>query len=286
MITMTRRVTFSAAHSDWIASLSAEANRAVFGSHANPEPYGHNYTLDVSVQGEIDPKTGIVVNIKEIDRIVKQWVVQVFNRKYINTGVAAFAERAVTPETLLHYIAEVLPLHLPTTARLEALYLESEPLGYTEWRNDEDSHMNEPGMMRMTRIYEFAASHRLHSQFLSEEENQELFGKCNYPNGHGHNYVLEVTVLGPIDSHSGRVCDETILDNIVAQQVVDRYDHRHLNLDIPEFKAMIPSSEIVTRMIWERLEGHIPAPARLYRVLLRETARNFFEYRGEKASAQ
>ncbi|HLK55466.1 MAG TPA: 6-carboxytetrahydropterin synthase [Chthonomonadaceae bacterium] len=282
MITMTRRVGFSAAHSDWLPDRTAAENRALFGSHAQPEPYGHNYVLDVSVRGEIDPKTGIVLNIKEIDRIVKQSVVQVLDRKYINKQVAAFHDRPVTPEALLRFIADALRPHLPPEVTLAGLHLETTALSAAEWHDDKDPNMKTPLMMQMTRIYEFAASHRLHSQYLTAEENEELFGKCNYPHGHGHNYVLEITVAGPIDPCSGRVMDETALDTIVNREVVDRYDHRHLNLDIPEFKELIPSSENVTKVIWERLCGHIPAPARLYRVLLRETARNFFEYLGEE----
>ena len=135
--------------------------------------------------------------------------------------------------------------------------------------------------MYVTRCYEFAASHRLHSPHLSAEENRELFGKCNYEHGHGHNYEVEVTLAGPIDPRSGRVIDPDVLDEIVHREVVDRYDHRHFNHDIPEFAGLIPSAEIITRMIWNRLEQYIPQPARLYRVLVRETARNIFEYYGE-----
>jgi 6-pyruvoyltetrahydropterin/6-carboxytetrahydropterin synthase len=284
MITMTRRVTFSAAHADWLPNLSPTENAQIFGPDAGPEPYGHNYTLDVSVRGEIDIKTGIVVNIKEIDRIVKHWVVQVLDRKFINKQVPAFCERPVTAGTLLPFIANALTPKLPHEVTLEALRLETTPLHVAEWMTNKDAYMNESAMIQMTRIYEFAASHRLHSPYLSAEENEELFGKCNYPHGHGHNYVLEVTVIGPLEERTGRVMDESLLDSIVNQEVVDRYDHRHFNLDIPEFKELIPSSEIVTKVIWERLRDHIPGPARLYRVLLRETARNFFEYRGEEAS--
>ena len=282
MITMTRRVSFSAAHSDWLPSLSRAENERLFGPDASPEPYGHTYTLDVSVQGEIDPRTGIIVNIKDIDRIVRQRIVQVLDRKYLNRQVAAFCERPVTAETLIAFIRRELEPHLPRSVSLEAIALEKTPLDRTEWRRDEEERPMEPETMRMTRVYEFAASHRLHSPFLTDTENEELFGKCNYPHGHGHNYLLEVTVAGPIDSRSGRVLEETLLDSIVHREVVDRYDHRHLNLDIPEFKEAIPSSEVVTKTIWERLHNQIPAPARLVRVVLRETARNFFEYRGEE----
>ena len=135
--------------------------------------------------------------------------------------------------------------------------------------------------MRLTRAYEFAASHRLYSRHLTEEQNLELFGKCSYPNGHGHNYVLEITVEGPIDPQSARVIDPVSLDEIVNREIVDRYDHRHFNHDIPEFTDLVPSTELVTKVAWERLVDHIPPPARLISVAIQETARNKFEYRGE-----
>ncbi len=139
--------------------------------------------------------------------------------------------------------------------------------------------------MQLTRVYEFAASHRLHSPHLSDEENRALFGKCNYPHGHGHNYLLEVTVTGPTDPRSGRVVDPEALDAVVHREVVDRYDHRHLNYDIPELEGLIPSTEVVTKAVWQRLRDQIPAPARLKRIVIRETARNFFEYQGEDENA-
>ncbi|HZT44158.1 MAG TPA: 6-carboxytetrahydropterin synthase [Chthonomonadaceae bacterium] len=279
MITMTRRVMFSAAHADWLASLSRADNEARFGPEASPEPYGHNYVLDVTVAGEIDPQTGIVVNIKEIDRIVRERVVQPLDKKFINKQVPAFCERPVTAETLVAFIASELAPHLPPAVTLTALRLEQTPLHAVEWLAEEEP--KEPGSMLSTRVYEFAASHRLYSPHLTEAENDELFGKCAYLHGHGHNYVLEVTVAGPLDPCTGRVIEDAALDMIVHQEVVDRYDHRHFNY-IPEFENKIPSSEVITRTIWERLRDHIPPPARLYRVVLRETARNIFEYRGEE----
>src|SRR5207244_4052673 len=90
-------------------------------------------------------------------------------------------------------------------------------------------------IMTLTRTYEFAASHRLHVPTLTDEQNVELFGKCNNPAGHGHNYVLEVTVQGEPDPRTGMMADLETLDRIVEELVVDRYDHKHLNVDIPEF---------------------------------------------------
>jgi 6-pyruvoyltetrahydropterin/6-carboxytetrahydropterin synthase len=281
MLAMTRRVLFSAAHADWLPERSAYENAAIFGSDASPEPYGHNYFLDVTVEGEIDPQTGIIVNIKEIEQVVKQQVVQNLDRRFLNRSVAYFRDTPVTPATLLSYVREQLEGALPSAVTLAALRLEETHLHFAEWRRPERGEPMERGELQLTRVYEFAASHRLHSPHLSDAENRELFGKCNYVHGHGHNYILEVTVAGPLDARSGRVCDERALDEAVNREVVDRYDHRHFNHDIPEFADLVPSTEVVTKMIWDRLKAHIPAPARLYRVVVRETARNIFEYRGE-----
>jgi len=286
MISMTRRLVFSAGKIDCPLEVISDSSNAAFESPEAQQPYGHNYTLDVSVAGEIDPRTGVVVNIKDIDRIVRELVIDRLDRKLINKHIPEFAGRAATSETLAVWIASALQENLPREVGLTAVRVEETPLLAAEWLAD--SEMNEKdnkpenGLeMRSTQVYEFAASHRLHSPHLSEEENRELFGKCNYPNGHGHNYILEVTVAGPLDGRTGRVIRPEVLDEIVNREVIDRYDHRHFNYDIPEFRDLIPSTEVVTKMIWERLVGEIPPPARLASVLIRETARNIFEYRGE-----
>ena len=175
------------------------------------------------MEGEIDPQTGIIVNIKDIDHIVRAQVVEKLDRKFLNRSVAYFSDRPVTSETLLDYIQEQLQDTLPPVVRLTTLRLEETPLHFAEWQADEQRKNKERVGMLLTRVYEFAASHRLHSPHLSDEANRELFGKCNYPHGHGHNYILEVTVTGPVDARSGRVCDETALDAVVNREVVDRY---------------------------------------------------------------
>jgi len=275
MITMTRRVMFSAAHALWNSDWTPDANRAVYGTAANPEPTGHNYTLDVAVTGKIHPHTGILVNIKEIDQIVRERVVEVVNNRSLNRAVPAFRYQPVTPENLTEFIRGSLADAMPVGVTLSGIRLEWSPLHVVEWTS------KEPNTMQVTQIYEFSASHRLHSEHLSETENEELFGKCNRLNGHGHNYIFEVTVAGTPDTRTGRVIDGETLDAIVNAEIVERYDHRHLNLDIPEFQTQIPSAEIITKVIYERLADKIPAPARLSRVVVRETARNIFEYSGE-----
>jgi 6-pyruvoyltetrahydropterin/6-carboxytetrahydropterin synthase len=208
---------------------------------------------------------------------VRERVISRLDRKYLNRDVADLRERPVTPENLTQLIARWLAPYLPPEVRLTSITLEPEPLRRVELQLP----FEESPRMQVTHVYEFSASHRLHSQVLTEEQNIDLFGKCNNANGHGHNYVLEVTVQGPIDARTGRVVDPDALDAAVNREVVDRYDHRHLNEDIPEFSDLIPSAEWITRVIWDRLKDHIPSPARLARVHLKETARNLFEYRGE-----
>lgn len=139
-------------------------------------------------------------------------------------------------------------------------------------------------MTRVTRRYKFAASHRLQSDRLSEGENQKLYGKCNNPHGHGHDYVLEVSVSGPLDKASGQVVNVQALDRLVAAQVVNDFDHKYLNADVGEFQKVIPTSENILAVIEERLASKWQAVfpgewPRLEALRLRETRRNLFELR-------
>jgi 6-pyruvoyltetrahydropterin/6-carboxytetrahydropterin synthase len=133
----------------------------------------------------------------------------------------------------------------------------------------------------VTRIYEFSASHRLHSAKLTDAENAALFGKCNNPHGHGHNYVLEVTVRGQA-GESGELVPAATFDRIVKETVIDRWDHKNLNTDLPEFAGVNPTAEEITRLAWRKLRPRFEAEGvRLYRVKLRETDRNHVEYFGD-----
>jgi 6-pyruvoyltetrahydropterin/6-carboxytetrahydropterin synthase len=130
--------------------------------------------------------------------------------------------------------------------------------------------------MRLTRRYRFAASHRLHADALSEEENRRLYGKCNNPYGHGHDYVLEVTVEGAPDA-SGQIADRASLDEMVRDQVLSRLDHMNLNQDLREFKTLVPTTENLAFFIEKMLLEHWSLPARLARLRISETDRNAFE---------
>jgi 6-pyruvoyltetrahydropterin/6-carboxytetrahydropterin synthase len=136
--------------------------------------------------------------------------------------------------------------------------------------------------MLLTRRYQFCASHRLHALELSEETNREIYGKCNNPFGHGHNYEIEITVSGPVDTHTGRVVDLGELDGLVRRQVIDPFDHRNLNEEIADFDGIVPTTENLAvvidrrlRQLWENAFGEL-RPS-LERVRIYETTRNIFE---------
>jgi 6-pyruvoyltetrahydropterin/6-carboxytetrahydropterin synthase len=137
-------------------------------------------------------------------------------------------------------------------------------------------------MTRVTRRYRFVASHRLHSPQFSEGKNRELYGKCNNPFGHGHDYLLDVSVAGPIDGQSGQVVNLQLLDRLVSEQVLHDFDHRYLNVDVQEFKQATPTSENIILVIEKRLREQWSAVfpcewPQLENIGLRETRRNRFD---------
>ncbi len=131
----------------------------------------------------------------------------------------------------------------------------------------------------VTRRMHFSAAHRLHSDVLDAEANRQLYGLCNNPLGHGHNYELEVTVCGEPDPATGMVIDLTVLKEIMQQHVIDLVDHRHLNHEVGFMAGRIPTAENIAMAIWDILVRQLPV--RLYEVKLYETERNLAVYRGE-----
>lgn len=130
--------------------------------------------------------------------------------------------------------------------------------------------------MQLTRRYRFSASHRLDSPALTAEQNRQLYGKCNHPYGHGHDYVLSVTVEGGIRP-DGQLVDRRALDAIVTQQVLDRVDHRNLNVDVPELAKLVATTENLALVVRDALLAHWNLPVRLKKVRISETDRNIFE---------
>ncbi len=131
----------------------------------------------------------------------------------------------------------------------------------------------------VTRRVHFSAAHRLHDPNKSDEENREIFGLCNNPNYHGHNYELDVSVEGPIDVETGFVVDLGLVKRIVEERVLRHLDHKNLNVDVPELETLNPTTENIVVAIWRMLDGAFPA--RLKKLVLWETPRNYVEYTGE-----
>lgn len=139
--------------------------------------------------------------------------------------------------------------------------------------------MNNALKIELGRRYRFAASHRLYTAHLTEEENRRVFGKCANPYGHGHNYVVEVSVSGEVDPATGMIANLADLDAFVERQVLDPFDHKSLNEDVPAFRETVPTTENLCIEIFQRLKTF--PRARLEHVRVEETGNNTFEYAGD-----
>ncbi len=134
-------------------------------------------------------------------------------------------------------------------------------------------------MLLVTKRLHFSASHRLHNAELSDQENKDIYGKCNNPNGHGHNYILEVTVAGKEDPKTGMVIDLKLLKEIIQKTLIDQVDHSHLNLDVSFLKNKIPTTEVLAKEFWKLLEKKIKT-GKLYEIKIFESQNNVVIYRG------
>ena len=139
--------------------------------------------------------------------------------------------------------------------------------------------MSSPLKIELGRRYRFSASHRLHTTHLSEKENCRVFGKCANPHGHGHNYVVEVSLSGDVDPATGMIANLADLDAFVERQVLDDFDRKSLNEDVPVFRDRVPTTENLCIEIFQRLKSF--SKAKLERVRVEETGKNSFEYAGE-----
>lgn len=133
--------------------------------------------------------------------------------------------------------------------------------------------------MKVCRRVNFNAAHRLYRKDWSDEKNDAIFGKCNNPNFHGHNYVMEVWIEGDIDPETGYVIDLKILKDIIKEEIVERFDHKNLNLDCSEFENLIPTAENIILVSWNLLRSRLDEKFKL-KLKLWETENNIFEYKG------
>jgi 6-pyruvoyltetrahydropterin/6-carboxytetrahydropterin synthase len=262
-VNLARRAFFSVgcrlAHPDW----DEARNREVFGHSYGP--HGHDYTVDVFYRGTPSEEDGMIVNLVDIKPILAV-ALSALDGKFLDEEVEHFETHRPTVENIVNFVWQRLPAQI-NSGTLSRLRLEQTPHLWAERSGN---------IMKLTKKYEFAAAHRLHAPQLPEAENAARYGKCNNPRGHGHNYGLEVTVEGEPDPDTGFIMLPQELDRIVDEEVFEPFDHKHLNEDCPDFANLIPTSENLARVIFERLQGRLNRDGhRLARVGLHETQKNY-----------
>lgn len=263
-VALGRRAFFSAGLQLRRANWSETQNRAVYGRDV--APHGHDYIVTVFYAGSPRAEDGMIINLTDIKPILAR-VLEPLDSAFLN-DLPSFQKVVPTLENLVQFLWRKLPAQLEN-ALLVRLCVQESPRIWIEKTND---------TMKLTRSYEFAAAHRLHAPTLSDEENTARYGKCNNPRGHGHNYGLEVTVEGTPDAASGVLIAPHELDALIEREIFERFDHKHLNEDCPEFKTLIPTSENLARVIFDILAPKIQTTSRhLAKIGLHETQKNYFE---------
>jgi 6-pyruvoyltetrahydropterin/6-carboxytetrahydropterin synthase len=272
MVQATRRFEFSAAHRYWRADWSDEENERVFGRYSSPYGHGHNYTLDVTISGALDERTGMVMNMTELKAIVGA-VLEEFDHKHLNEDTPYFKDLVPTTENIVRVLWRLIAPKLPAQAALVRLRLYETNELWAEYEGADEEAL-------FARSYGFAAAHRLHAPALSDAENRAIYGKCNNPNGHGHNYTLEVGVAGPVDAQTGMVIDLGVMDATV-HGVLDQLNLRHLDREVAAFADKPSTGEQIVVYLWEELAPRLAGQLR--QLKLWETRKNVFEYRGPTA---
>jgi 6-pyruvoyltetrahydropterin/6-carboxytetrahydropterin synthase len=225
---------------------------------------GHYFSLVATVAGELNPASNYLLNIKDIDQAVRRVAIPL-----VDESVRGKGGRFGAP--LLAELFDRLE-HTWLGVKLEELVLSLSPFLSLSVLSAERP------MTRLSQKFEFAASHRLHNAALSDEKNRQIFGKCNNPHGHGHNYELQVTLAGSPDA-SGMLVDVPAFEETVARTVIDRFDHKNLNVEVSEFAALIPSVENIARVIYRLLKPKLESErTRLASVTVWETAKTWCEY--------
>lgn len=229
---------------------------------------GRYYELEVTCRGEADPQTGYFINIKAIDQAVRDHVLPMLIERVLDVSAAA----ATPMGALMRGVLDAIDPPLNETVARVRLVL-TPTLSLAIERNDMDHVI-------IRQQYEFSAAHRLHVPGLSDEQNQATFGKCNNPAGHGHNYRVEVSARCPIDPQ-GQTLQPAELDAVVDREAIEKLDHKHLNVDVPEFAELNPSVEHIVKVVWQMLDGKLPGNAQLDEVKVWETGKTVCAYRGD-----
>jgi 6-pyruvoyltetrahydropterin/6-carboxytetrahydropterin synthase len=273
-VQLTKRVEFAAAHRYHNDAWDATRNRLVFGACNNEHGHGHNYLLEVTVAGPVDERNGMVVNLYDLKRVLIE-VLEEFDHKHLNLDTPYFHRDIPTGENIAHVLWRILERR-PEIGRLERVRLYEDEDLYAEV-TAELIRAGRAGRKQasLTRRYPFTAAHRVRSARLSETHNRRLFGPCDGPEAHGHNYVLEVTVCGEVDPETGMVTDIGALDRLVRETVVGPWDRRDVSR-LPQFAGTAATGETLARFAWEALEKRVPAGT-LERIRLYETQDTYYD---------
>ncbi|MEB3266665.1 MAG: 6-carboxytetrahydropterin synthase [Cyanobacteriota bacterium] len=276
---ITRRARFCASHLYRLPELGDDDNRARFGPCSLAPGHGHNYELTVAMVGRLDGD-GMVLNLSDVKHAIRRQVIEPLDYRFLNEVWPEFdlsrPEGCLpTTEALALAIRCRLAPHLP----LAGLRLHESDDLWVDVLTDPTSSAMEAFLSIRSH---FAAAHRLARPELSQAENEAIYGKCARPHGHGHNYLLDVTVRGPIDPRTGMVCDLAALQTLVQNLVVESFDHTFLNKDVPHFAACVPTAENIALHIADLLREPVRAiGAQLHRIRLQESPNNAAEVYAE-----
>lgn len=260
MFRLTREVRFS---------ISAETDAGMDPSMGNCQlptdnQPAHYFALRVELAGPLDPKSSYLQNIKRVDELVRGRFAPRFRERI---DQRQFGDATTLLRDLLLENPEPWP-----GVRVASLALALNPFLSASVRAEELP------MVRLSQKFEFSAAHRLHNPELSYDQNFETFGKCNNPHGHGHNYVVQVTLRGEVDGN-GLLIPIPALQRIVNETVIERFDHKHLNVECEEFRHLNPSVENISRVIYGLLKPRLASRrAHLASVTVWETEKTWSEY--------
>lgn len=264
---------FEASHFYRLPHLSDEENARLFGKAARH--HGHNYRVQVVYRADPNEPPA---HWEQIAQATRQRIDAQFDHRCINLEHPAFQDQLPTTENLAYYLWRDLREGLNAPVESVSVH-ESETLAshYAGEQSAGSSGTTRP-QVALTRVYNFSAAHRLYNPHLSDAENHALYGKCANPYGHGHDYRLEITVIGIPDPVTGMVINLSELDALVHREVLIHLDHKFLNEETPPFDQIPPTSEHLVGFIVERLKPQLPTGVRLARVRLWETPRSAFEW--------
>jgi 6-pyruvoyltetrahydropterin/6-carboxytetrahydropterin synthase len=224
--------------------------------------FGPWMSIQVTLSGPLDPVSSYLINIKQIDTTVRELA--------IPRIADAVHDGHTTPAQLLARLAAALAAWPPLT--LEELKLNLSPFTSMSLR------ASERPMMRLSQKFEFSATHRLHNPKATDAENRHIFGKCNNPHGHGHNYEVQVTLVGEPGAN-GLLIAMPEFERIVAATVIDPFDHKNLNVEVPEFRDLIPTVENIAMTAYQLLKPKFAErSAKLAAVTVWETPKTWCEY--------